>query len=170
MPDDGPSERAYGHVTDSGQYLVLHEVAADLLDKLVTKYQVAHEVTQDEALGGHGERVERLVPAGGGAPLTVAFTGFPGLRVRFGKWFVESFPNCGCDACDEQPEDVAHDFVGQVEALVAGAFTEQLRRLPRPMLTYSFRPGDEGHMRLRYADARRLGRAGRRRWEAWRPR
>ena len=63
--------------------------------------------TVDEDLTGRvdTEATVRLQPSSGtGARLTVAFTTFPGLLVRFGKWHVEAYPSCGCDACDEQPQ------------------------------------------------------------------
>lgn len=39
------------------------------------------------------------------APITIAFTDFPGLGVRVGRWLTDRFPPCGSDACDETPED-----------------------------------------------------------------
>ena len=39
------------------------------------------------------------------APMTVVFTDFPGLFVRFGRWADDLFPDCGCDACGGTAEE-----------------------------------------------------------------
>ena len=164
-----PSEDAYGRVTNAERFRVVHAAASALLDDLVTQYDVERQVTHDETLAPE-QTVERLVPAGGGAALTVAFTSFPGLMVRFGDCYVEPFPSCGCDACGEEPESVADEFASRVAAVVAGQFSEHLRRLPRPSLTYEFERGNPGWSRLTYGDVSRLGRPGFRRWLPWKPR
>ena len=33
--------------------------------------------------------------------VTIAFSSFPGIHARFGKWTTDAYPGCGCDACDE---------------------------------------------------------------------
>ena len=38
----------------------------------------------------------RLMPRNSGAaPITVEFSSFPGIRVRFGKWTTVPYPSCG---------------------------------------------------------------------------
>src|SRR5206468_3300149 len=75
------------------------------------------------------ERSVELRPlAAGAAPLTIGFTSFPGLLVRFGTWHVEAFPACGCDPCNEEPEAVAEEFAEQCRSLVLGVFRESLFR------------------------------------------
>ena len=64
------------------------------------------------------------------APVTVVFTGFPGVRVRFGKWKEEPFPNCGCDACDEDADGEIEGMTEMFESVVAGGFIEAVR-IPR---------------------------------------
>lgn len=126
-----PPEEAYGRVTNPERYRVLHTAARELLDRLATSHDVDREdgdADLDPALTGDiaVEAVVRLRPRSpGAAPLTVAFTSFPGLIVRFGEWTTEALPSCGCDACDEDPEDLVAMFTGLVEALVAGDFTER---------------------------------------------
>ena len=46
------------------------------------------------------------------APIMVAFTDFPGLFVRFGRWATEAYPVCGCDACGGTGET---EFKGLME-------------------------------------------------------
>lgn len=129
-----PPEEAYGRVTNPERYRVLHTAARDLLDRLTVAYEVDREdgdAALDPALTDRFsdpvEAVVRLTPRSRcAAPLTVAFTGFPGLGLRFGEWVVETLPSCGCDACDEDPDDLVGLLTGCVEALAAGDFTEQI--------------------------------------------
>lgn len=168
--NEPPSDDAYGRVTNPERFRVLHGVASALLDDLTTEYDVERQVIRDNVLAPEDQTVERLVPTGGGAPVTLGFTSLPGLMVRFGDCYVEGFPSCGCDACDEQPQSVADELAARVAAVVAGQFSEHLRRLPRPSLTYEFERGNPGWRRLTHADVNRLGRPGVRKWQPWRPR
>ena len=54
------------------------------------------------------------------APITVVFTAFPGLHLRFGRWYREPFPDCGCDACDESAEGEIERLNEMVDAVAAG--------------------------------------------------
>jgi hypothetical protein len=67
----------------------------------------------------------RLVPRGPrAAPLGIAFTTFPGLKVRVGRWLAANFPACGCDACAATAQDEAARLAELVEALRAGRVRE----------------------------------------------
>lgn len=59
------------------------------------------------------------------APLTVAFTSFPGVAVHAGEWRIGAYPHCGCDACDEVPADVVDELRKDINALTAGAVHER---------------------------------------------
>jgi hypothetical protein len=63
----------------------------------------------------------------GAAPLTVAFSTFPGLFVRFGRWYVAAFPTCGCDACDETAESETERLNSLIDNMTAGRFREVIR-------------------------------------------
>ena len=67
------------------------------------------------------------------APIAVVFSTFPGLNVRFGRWFTEPFPSCGCDACDESAEDEIERLNEMVDDVVAGRFHEAIRR---PLISF----------------------------------
>ena len=60
----------------------------------------------------------------------MAFTAFPGLAVRFGNWRIEYFPDCGCDACDEMPDENFEALTELVDAVVLGRFREALYITP----------------------------------------
>lgn len=69
----------------------------------------------------------RLVPDDSmAAPLAVAFTTFPGLRVRAGRWCTVVFPACGCDACDESADDEAARLRHMIGDVVANRFRERI--------------------------------------------
>jgi hypothetical protein len=155
-PVDGPPgfaysrsrvpDEAYGRVTNSERSRVLHTAARELLDRLTAAYAVDRDdgdAALDPALTGRFtasvDTVVRLTPRSpDAAPLTVAFTGFPGLGLRFGQWTTEPLPSCGCDACDEDPTELIALFTSNVKALVAGDFTEQIA------------PGDDGESQVEY--------------------
>lgn len=103
---EGPPPEAYSRVTAAERFAVLHTWAEDLLHRLEARFAV-------QRLEGYGldpqlERARpvrptmRLVPSlKSAAPITVTFTRLPGLGVRFGLWHVDTFPSCGCNACEE---------------------------------------------------------------------
>jgi hypothetical protein len=117
---------AYDRVTDPERYRPLHHAADALLDQLAADYVVDRTDTVEDL----DEDVERVVALSrsAGAPLVVHFTTFPGIDVRYGRWYRESYPRCGCDACDEDPEDLIEDFESSVESLVGGEFWEEVTR------------------------------------------
>ncbi len=130
MRDGEPKPQEYSRVTDPGRYAVLHDAADGLLDELTTRYTVERRESV-EPLGAHADRVRtvRLIPrTPAAAPLAVAFTGFPGVVLRLGRWHTESLPACGCDACGEEPGELIAEMRTQVEALIEGGLWERVRR------------------------------------------
>ncbi len=122
--------QGYSQVTNPGRFAVLHAAADRLLDELTARYTVERRETA-EPLGATGERVRtvRLIPhTPAAAPLAIAFTGFPGVVLRLGRWYAETLPGCGCDACDERPDDLVAELRMQVAALVEGGLWERVRR------------------------------------------
>jgi hypothetical protein len=118
-----PKPEEYSRVTNPGRYAVLHEAADVLLDQLTERYMVERRESREPL------RIVRLIPhAPAAAPLAVVFTDFPSVKLRFGRWYEESLPNCGCDACDERPEELVADLRTQVSALVEGGLWERVRR------------------------------------------
>ncbi len=170
--DGPPPDEAYGRVTAAERYRVLHTAARELLDCLRDEYDVERlegRALDDDLVGDFQvDTVVRLVPAPLGAgTLTIAFTRFPGLAVRLGRWYVEWYPGCGCDACDERPDDVVERVNSRVAALVAGRFTETLGLRPRPWLQHTFEGESSSRRRLDWTEAHRLGAPTTLRWEPW---
>jgi hypothetical protein len=125
-----PLPEAYSRVTNPERFRVLHSTILAILDRLEADFDVRREE-------GHGldEELERkfdlarpsirLTPADPeSAPVTVAFSAFPGLHLRFGLWWKEPAPSCGCDACDESGEQLAEQLTELIEDVVAGRFWE----------------------------------------------
>lgn len=115
--------------TDPDRFITLHEAADTLLDDLTERYQVERRESKeppglDEALA----RTVRLIPrTPAAAPLAIQFTD-AGLRLRFGRWWLESLPLCGCDTCAENPGHLADDLRCHTSALVEGGLWERVRR------------------------------------------
>lgn len=144
----GLVDDAYGRVTNPGRYRLLHDAAEAVLADLENNYQVTRtDVRADAELTRNrpASRVERLTPVNpGGAPATVAFTDFPGLMIRLGRWRVDAFPHCGCDACDEDPQDLAETMSNMLRALALGNFSESVTPGTPPTVSYKFIPPN-GH-------------------------
>ena len=129
---EGPPLEAYSRVTNSERFAPLHDLATELLNRLELEFNVERV----EGPGLDSELEERgkpahpstsLVPGDiGAAPITVIFTTFPGLCVRFGRWCTVAFPTCGCDACDETMESEAERLKSMIADLIAGRFREAI--------------------------------------------
>jgi hypothetical protein len=126
---DGPPPEAYSRVSDPERFRPLHNVALHLLAQLEAAFDVerfeGYGLDSELEVGGLARPGVRLVPRGPqAAPLTIAFTTFPGLRVRVGRWLTTNFPACGCDACAETADDEAAGLAQLVDALTAGRLRE----------------------------------------------
>jgi hypothetical protein len=124
------SDLPYGRVTNPERYAPLHGVADVLLERLARDYDVERtdDPAADEELSLRRalERLVRLTPSDpAAAPVTIGFTDFPGLLVRYGRWHTEAYPSCGCDACDEGELDLEQRLAADVEDLVSGRFAEE---------------------------------------------
>jgi hypothetical protein len=129
---ESPPLEAYSRVT-KGRFASLHDVAAELLDRLELEFDVERmEGSSLDPELEEGCKLARpsvtLVPRDvGAAPIVVAFSAFPGLRVRFGRWWTTAFPTCGCDACDETAESETERLKSLIDDLTAGCFRESIR-------------------------------------------
>ena len=131
---EGPPDDAYSRVTEPERFRPLHEWALEAVARLQTEYEV--NLDEGEGMDAQLERSPlsratlRLTPLQDScAPITIAFTD-PGLAVRAGRWFTEPFPSCGCDACDEMPDDAFEGFTRLLSVVVAGNFRESLYLQP----------------------------------------
>ena len=128
---EGPPDDAYSRVTEPERFAPLHGWALEAVAWLQTKYEVT--LDEDGVTDTDLERsplarpLMKLTPIrDSSAPITIAFTDFPGLAVRMGRWLTDWFPSCGCDACDEMPEEEFEKFMECLSDVVAGRFRESL--------------------------------------------
>lgn len=179
-----PAPEEYSRVTNAERFRPLHRHALDLLAQLEEAYDVTRSETF-ELLPGLMQPFEYARPPvtltptiPDAAPVAVAFTTFPSLVVRYGRWHAQSFPSCGCDACDEGATDQAEHLDDVLGKVVAGLFAEEVR-IPLfgdARLYHRFGDGTpregvggEGWTMLPRTVARALADSGRRRiqWQAW---
>lgn len=174
MTYEEPPPDAYGRVTNPGRFRVLHGAAERVIDDLAKRYdiQVREGQASDDPfiVAGDVERVVFLEPSRpDAAAVSIGFTSYPGLIVRFGRWHAEVFPRCGCDACDEDPDWLIEELRKRLDATTSGGFSETV--------TGGFRPGrmatfvgakstSSGWVRLSRAE---VGRPERIDWAPWPP-
>ena len=131
--EQSPTDAAYGRVTNAERFLPLHTAMLEIIGHLDNDFEV--ECTEGYGLDEELERGltlarpdVKLTPADpDAAPVVIAFTTFPGLRIRFGRWYTEPFPDCGCDACDESAECEIERLSGVVDDVTAGRFREAVK-------------------------------------------
>jgi Family of unknown function (DUF6226) len=168
-----PPDDAYGRVTDPERYGVLHEAGDRLETDLAERFEVerreGHDVDRELAAdAGPCLRVVRLEPRNrAAAPITMAWTAFPGLLVRIGRWHVEGFPRCGCDACEEGPAELVAALGDLVDGVVQGGLTEWFdgRRVGYELSQQRGRRSGEGRFARWWQP--RAGTPERHRWEPW---
>ena len=132
---EGPPDDAYERVTEPERFEPLHEWTLETVERLQTEYDVTLE--EGKGIDAYLERSSlarptlKLTPRQDScAPITIAFTDFPSLAVRVGRWVTEYFPSCGCDACDEMPEGEFEVLTDLLSDVVAGRFRESMRLQP----------------------------------------
>lgn len=136
---ESPEDPAYGRVTNPERFRPLHAAMLEIVERLENDF----DVERSEGYGLDAELQRGLEPARphmrlnpgnpDAAPIAVVFSTFPGLNVRFGRWFTEPFPSCGCDACDESAEGEIERLNEMVDDVVAGRFREAIRR---PLISF----------------------------------
>jgi hypothetical protein len=120
-------------VTGPERFRPVHGYALDALARLQAVYDVAASAAFELLLGAmqpfeHARAPVTLTPAvPGAAPLSVAFTTFPSLLVRAGRWYGTSFPVCGCDACGGGAAEEVRRLDELVGHVVAGHLDEEVR-------------------------------------------
>ena len=130
--EESQTDPAYSRVTNPERFRPLHTAMLAIIDRFESDFEVerAEGFSFDEKLarGLDLARADvRLTPKDpDAAPISVVFTAFPGLRIRFGRWYIEPFPVCGCDACDESAEGEIERLSDMVDDVTAGRFREAI--------------------------------------------
>lgn len=125
-----PSESDYSTNTNPERFEAVVAFTLAIIDEL----RVQHVVDQSDGEWAtdfpqfvdwvdHRPPPVRLIPSSG-ARLVFGFTPAPGVVVRVGRSVVLLFPDCLCDACNAQVDDVCEDLRFHIEAVTAGGFQE----------------------------------------------
>jgi len=161
---EGPPEEAYKTSTNPERFAPILDFCGELIDNLQRHFEItrteAEDLDEDLTRTSVTRPLIRLVPSiEEAAPLTFAFTPGPGVGVKLGKWWIEYFPTCLCDACDDTARGAAQRLVEQIHSVAAGHFREGIHPLADGDFWQEaeFRPPD-----------RRWATAGRISWPGWR--
>ena len=169
MEFHGPEDAAYGRVTNPERYLPVAEAARTLISRLdqvfdaVVIEEIDAPFSDRQGLVGEGIRVE----PGSGAPLTFLITEFPGVMVRAGRWSMEAFPSCGCDACGESPGDLIEELERLVLAVSEGRYEEELNRRRLRWSYWGSWGRRSRQRRLDRVTRRSMGKSDRQRYPDW---
>lgn len=148
-----PPDETYSVVSHPERFAPLHTV----VDALVTYLHAEYDAVVDEDPGLVRDlltprpdvvRAVSITPADPVcAPLTVVFTGFPGVVLHAGVLHDFPFPRCGCDACDSSWEEEAEELERVVFAVVNGTFSERVGISRRGWIRHAFQGEDWGASR-----------------------
>ena len=172
---------AYSRVTNPERFRPLHTLALALVDGLTADYDLARTGAFALLPGmqsfAHARAPVTLTPvAPDAAPVAIAFTTFPSLIVRYGRWLADPFPACGCDACGETAAGERERLEDLLRAVVTGHFREELTipllgeaRLHWALGDVPTHAGHSGWRTLPRGEARALRSGGPRRvqWQPW---
>lgn len=133
---------AYSRVSNLQRFKPLHTVADALIEWLQDTFKVSVEqdtVVADDLLHVPDDvvRAVRVVPHDPAtAPLTFVLTEFPGVYLHAGLLHDFHFPVCGCDACDDDPTNLASELEWAVRTVVSGGYVERFDPWPRDWIEY----------------------------------
>ena len=149
-----PTDPAYSRVANADRFIPLHTAILEINGEMENDFEVelmeGNGLDEELEIGRDLARPDvKLNPAGpDAAPFVVAFNAFPDLGVRFGRWYLEPFPSCGCDARDESAEGESERLGEMFDDVTAGRFREAIEIHPIPLGgLVGWRPGS-GHLTL----------------------
>ena len=170
MEFEQPPDEAYGRVTNPERYQAVVDATKEMIASLVENFEVSLETGTAAADFPHWHKPEahitRLTPATG-MSIAVMYTDFPGVVLAVGElhsWGLnDAFPSCGCDACDDKPEEMIDEIRELLDAAVGGSYREGLtkKKLWRAW-------GGRGNWRgLRHGEWKQYGEPRELSWEPW---
>ncbi len=160
--------------TNPERFAAVIEFAERMIDELEATYEVqraegGRKMDFPAGLPRVLSRPATLLSPSSGVPLAFGFTqGPPGALLRVGANTTVAFPDCGCDACNLQVDELCDDLQFHVDAVTSGGYTEELTRRSH---SWSFqipsRRKRSSHRRLRWREWKRIGTRGQFDWEPW---
>ncbi len=152
-----PEPDSYSRVSHPERFAGLHTVANALIDYLQRAFDAT--VRRESAVPGvpgggfdppllHAQddvvEVVRVTPERpDAAPLSFAFTAFPGVFVEAGVLHTFPYPICGCDACDDTAEAQAAELERLVFGVTGGSYGEEFPAGSHDEAQYSLVSFDE---------------------------
>lgn len=130
--EESSLDPTHGRVTNPERFRPLHPTMLEIIARLENDFDI--ERTERYGLDCELSKAQepacpdvKLTPRDpAAAHIVAAFSTFPGLIVRFGRWYSEPFPSCGCDACDESPEIEIDRLKEVINDKTAGRFRETI--------------------------------------------
>ncbi|KQV06956.1 DUF6226 family protein [Leifsonia sp. Root112D2] len=133
---DSPPDDAYSRMSNLQRFAPLHDVATALIEWLQSAFDVTVEETPTAATDfllkpDDVVRAIRVVPRDPtAAPLTFVLTRFPAVYLHAGLLHDFHFPDCGCDACDDDLTGLAEELEWTVRTVVSGGYSERFDPWP----------------------------------------
>jgi hypothetical protein len=135
MDDTTPSEADYTTSTNPERFHELIDFAKELVTKLESEFVVERsEGDWSYDFPGFRENWTRMWPTpvrltpSTGVPLVFGFTSDPSVVVRVGHNVELRFPDCLCDACGLQVDEMCDELRFHVDAVTSGNFSEKVSR------------------------------------------
>lgn len=127
----------YTRVTNPERMRPIQDYALQFFARLANEYEVAESEGFEapfEVIPDFMRRVIQTRPpialtpkSSVEAPIAIAFTSFPGLALRCGRFFNTPFPICGCDHCAETANGEIERLQGFLHNVIGGHFLEEVR-------------------------------------------
>ena len=132
MEPNIPSESDYTTSTNPERFEVVIECARRIVEELCAGYVVERSEcdwgVDLPRFGGWSDGCPspvRLTPSTG-APIVFGYTSAPGVVIRVGPNVEVLFPDCLCDACNYQPDEMCSQLQAHVNAVTGGGFFEKV--------------------------------------------
>jgi len=179
-----PPNHTYSVVGHPERFAPLQEVARALIAALITTFDVVRSDREPrtDRFVGSADIVDLVVLTprrSTEAPMGFAFTGRPGVRIAAGLLHTFNFPQCGCDACDEEVDHLAAEMEKKVFAVTAGHFSETVgpgRQVSQRIWSEGWSEGGSSRESLGLKGARRAATLKKLKslpdntWQPWSPR
>ncbi|MGO1851887.1 MAG: DUF6226 family protein [Microbacteriaceae bacterium] len=142
--DGMPPDDSYSVVSNPERFAPLHTVAESIIEHLTATYDVdvetgphVNDELDEPTPADEVVRAVRLTPRDEDcAALTIVLTDFPAVHIYAGVLYSNTYPSCGCDACDERWEDAADELEWETFAIIGGGLTEAVGKPRRPKWKY----------------------------------
>ncbi len=171
-----PSESDYTTSTNPERFNAVIDYAKNLIAELELEFVVdrgegdwSEDFPHLADLNESRAALIRLTPSVG-VPLVFGFTSAPGVALRVGRNVRLLFPDCLCDACNSQVDEMCDELRFHVEAVTSGNFTEKVGRRKHRWAFEGARGRRATDYRPPRGDRKMLGKRGDYRSEPWKRR